>query len=119
MEQTFIEEFSDVFDQNEELGCMEGPPMVITLKKDAVPYYVNGARPIPFADRPQVKKKLDELVDKKITIPVTDPSDWAAPLVVMRKPDSSIRVCGPYQTQPSCPKTYLSDTHTSRRSGRD
>ena len=55
--------------------------------------YVNGARPIPFADRPQVKKKLDELVDKKITIPVTDPSDWAAPLVVMRKPDSSIRVC--------------------------
>jgi hypothetical protein len=36
---------------------MEGPPMVITLKDDAVPYYVNGARPIPFADRPQVKKK--------------------------------------------------------------
>jgi hypothetical protein len=93
MEKAFIEEFSDVFDQNEELGCMEGPPMVITLTDDAVPYYVNGARPIPFADRPQVKKKLDELVDKKIIIPVTEPSDWAAQLVVMCKPDSSIRVC--------------------------
>jgi hypothetical protein len=92
MEQAFLEEFSDVFDQNEELGCMEGPPMVITLKDDALPYYVNGARPIPFADRPQVKKKLDELVDKKIIIPVNEPSDWAAPLVVMRKPDSSIRL---------------------------
>ena len=121
MEQAFIEEFSDVFDQNEELGCIEGPPTVITLKNDAVPYYVNGARPIPFADRPQVKKKLDELVDKKITIPVTDPSDWAPPLVVMRKPDSSIRVCVDLtklnhhvQTQPSCVDLTKLNHHVQR-----
>ncbi len=31
-------------------------------------------------------------MDKKIIIPVNEPSDWAAPLVVMRKPDSSIRL---------------------------
>jgi hypothetical protein len=59
MEQAFIEEFSDVFDQNEELSCIEDPPMVISLKDEAVPYYINGTRHIPFADSPQVKKLLD------------------------------------------------------------
>jgi hypothetical protein len=35
---------------------MEGPEMIIELKDDAEPYYVNGARPIPFADCPAVQR---------------------------------------------------------------
>jgi transposase InsO family protein len=88
-----VKEFERVFDQSEGLRCMDGPEMVISLKADAVPYYVNGARPIAFADRPKVKQQLDELQDKGIIEPVTEPSEWAAPLVVARKPDNSIRIC--------------------------
>lgn len=79
--------FTAVFDQTGELNCMEGPDMIIELTDDAVPFYVNGSRPLPFADRPQVKQLLDEYVEKKIMVPVTEPSDWAAPLVVTRKAD--------------------------------
>jgi hypothetical protein len=88
-----VKEFERVFDQSEGLRCMDGPEMVISLKDDAVPYYVNGARPIAFADRPNVKQQLDELQVKGIIEPVTEPSEWAAPLVVARKPDNSIRIC--------------------------
>jgi hypothetical protein len=72
---------------------MDGPEMVINLKNDAVPYYVNGAWPIAFADCPKVKQQLNELQDKGIIEPMTEPSEWAAPLVVARKPDNSIPIC--------------------------
>jgi hypothetical protein len=72
---------------------MEGPEMTIELKDDAEPYHVNGARPIPFADRPEVKRLLDEYVAKGIITPVTEASEWAAPLVVTRKADGSLRLC--------------------------
>jgi hypothetical protein len=49
-----------VFDYSGIITEMKEPEMVIELKDDAEPYYVNGARPIPFADRPEVKKLLDE-----------------------------------------------------------
>ncbi|EFX78031.1 hypothetical protein DAPPUDRAFT_105619 [Daphnia pulex] len=52
--------FTAVFDQTGELNCMEGPDMIIELTDDAVPFYVNGSRPLPFADRPLVKQLLDK-----------------------------------------------------------
>ncbi|KZS03640.1 Uncharacterized protein APZ42_033587, partial [Daphnia magna] len=88
-----VAEFAKVFDQSTGLRCMDGPEMVISLKDDAVPYYVNGVRPIAFADRPKVKQQLDELQDKGIIELVTEPSEWVAPLVVARKQDNSIRIC--------------------------
>ena len=48
---------------------MEGPEMVIELTEDAIPFYVNGSRPLPFADHPAVKKLLDDYVEKGIMIP--------------------------------------------------
>jgi hypothetical protein len=56
---------------------MDGPDMVISLKNDAQPYYVNGARSIAIADRPKVKKQQDEFQEKGIIEPVTEPSKWA------------------------------------------
>lgn len=53
---TITNHFTDVFDQSETLRCMEGPEKIIQLKADdAIPYYVNGARLIAFADRAEVK----------------------------------------------------------------
>jgi hypothetical protein len=87
-------EFEVVFDQEEGLRQMTGPDMVIQLRDDAVPFYVNGARPIAFGDRADVKRVLDDLVAKKVIVPVSEASEWAAPLVVIRNAKTGkIRIC--------------------------
>ena len=87
-----LESYADVFDQSV-LRCMDGPEMNIELTDDAVPSYVSGARPIPFAMRDEVKAMLDDQVARGIIAPVSEPTDWAAPLVVARKPSGGIRLC--------------------------
>lgn len=66
--------------------------MTIQLQDDAVPYYVNGARPIPFADRLEVKKLLDDYVEQGLIAPVEEATDWAAPLVVLRRSNGKLRI---------------------------
>jgi hypothetical protein len=70
-----------------------GPDMVIQFREDAVPFYVNGARPILFGDRADVKNLLDNIFTKKVIVPVSEPSNWAAPLVVIRGANGKIRLC--------------------------
>jgi hypothetical protein len=73
---------------------MVGPDMVIQLRKDAIPFYVYGVRLIPFGDRADVKCVIDNLVVKNVIIPVSEASDWAAPLVVIWSGKSGkIRLC--------------------------
>jgi hypothetical protein len=55
--------------------------MVTQIRDDAIPFYVNGARPIPFGDRADVKCVLDNLVAKNLIILVNEPLEWAASLV--------------------------------------
>jgi hypothetical protein len=112
--------YADVFDQSGILTKMKGPEMVIELKDDAEPYYVNGARPIPFADRPEVKKLLDGYGEKGIIIPMTEASDWAAPLVITRKSDGSLRICVDH-TKPNRHVRRLTHPtrYSERCSGRD
>ena len=93
VESAIMAEFDVVFDQDDELRQMVGPDMEIQIRDDAVPFYVNGARPIAFGDRVEVKNKLDELVKKKVIVPVSEPSEWAAPLVVIRGPGGKLRIC--------------------------
>lgn len=94
IELAIVARFSDVFDQEGGLRQMAGTDMVIQLRDDAVPYYVNGARSIAFDDRPEVKGLLDELVAKKVIEPVSDASEWAAPLVVIRNAKTGkLRLC--------------------------
>ena len=83
-----IEEFADVFD-DAILKPMDGPPMDIKLQPGATPSCVNGARPIPFAFREQVKSQLDDMVDHNIIEPVTEPSEWCHPIVLVDKRSSS------------------------------
>ena len=94
IELAIVTRFSDVFDQEGGLRQMAGPDMVIQLRDDAVPYYVNGARPIAFGDRPEVKGLLDALVAKKVIEPISDASELAAPLVVIRNAKTGkLRLC--------------------------
>ena len=88
-----VSSFSDVFDQST-LRSMEGPDMDIQLRDDAEPFAINGFRPMPFHYREEVKRMLDEMVRKEIIAPVTEPTEWVAPLVVAQKPNGrGLRLC--------------------------
>jgi hypothetical protein len=88
-----VAHYDAVVDQSQGLRCIDGPAMTIELTDDFVPYYVNGAHPIAYADRPEVKQILDDLLAAGIIARVIEPSEWAAPLVVLRKSDGKLRVC--------------------------
>ncbi|XP_072398390.1 uncharacterized protein [Diabrotica undecimpunctata] len=65
----------------------------ITLSSDAVPF-ISGTRKIPLAIRSQVKDKLDDMVRKNLIVPVSEPTEWQNPIVVVPKnKGSDIRIC--------------------------
>ena len=53
------------------------------------------ARRIPIHLQTEVKDHVDELVDNGIVSPSTSP--WAAPIVTVRKPDGTLRLCVDYR----------------------
>ncbi|XP_018359708.1 PREDICTED: uncharacterized protein K02A2.6-like [Trachymyrmex cornetzi] len=53
--------------------------------------------PVPLALEEQLSVELDRLVENAILTPV-DISEWAAPIVVARKPNGKIRICADYST---------------------
>lgn len=93
LEQKLLADFADVFDKEGPLKTMSGPPMSIELLPDAVPFAVSGARPIPYAQRDKVKGLLDDMQTKKIIAPVTQPTSWTHPLVVVVEPNGKLRIC--------------------------
>lgn len=54
-------------------------------------------RPVAYSVYQSVDDELDRLERMKIITPV-DYSEWAAPIVVVRKANESIRICGDYST---------------------
>ena len=44
-------------------------------------FAVTGAQPIPFSQRQDVEKLLNDMVARGFIMPVTDPSDWVHLLV--------------------------------------
>ena len=88
-----IQEYKDVFNGEGQLQTQHGPPMKIELVEDAKPFAVNGARAIPFAHREEVERKLNEMVAKGIIAPVTEPTAWCHPLVVVPKKDGGVCIC--------------------------
>ena len=80
-----LDEFADVFDDSGPLKTMKGPPMSIELVPDTVPFPLSNARPIPISWREDVKKILQDMQLQGIIAPVTEPTDWTHPLVVVAK----------------------------------
>ena len=87
-----VHEFPELF--KEGMGKLQEVQAKIALNANARPVF-HKARPVPFALQAKVDTEIDHLVRGVLT-PV-EQSEWASPIVVARKSDSSIRLCGDYK----------------------
>lgn len=88
-----VSRHKDLFDGT--LGCFTGGRATLKLRADAEPVFCR-ARPLPYALRPRVDAELDGMLRAGVIEPV-DTSDWATPLVIVHKPDGSLRICADYK----------------------
>ena len=64
---------------------MEGELFHIALTEDAKPFCVHTPHTIPYAFRDKLKAELQLLQDQNIIAPVTEITEWCAPIVVAPK----------------------------------
>ena len=67
---------------------MEGEKFHICVVDDAKPFCVKAPRSIPFAYRHKLKAELELLQEQDIIAPVTQATEWCAPIVVAPKKGS-------------------------------
>ena len=73
---------------------MDGETFHISLTEDTQPFCVNTPRAVPFAFRDKLKAELDLLQEQGIIAPVTEPTEWCAPIVITpKKGTDKIRIC--------------------------
>ena len=77
------------------VGTLVGYQANIMLNTDAKPKF-HRPRPIPYALHSKVDAELERMRKEGILKPV-DKSEWAAPIVVVRKGDGNVRICGDYK----------------------
>lgn len=87
-------EFQEVFSSG--LGKYKFGEISLAMDKNAKPIFCK-PRPVPFAWKDKIEKKLRELIANDILEPV-DNSDWGTPLVPILKPNGDIRNCGDFKT---------------------
>ena len=92
--QQVLDRHPDVF--KEELGKLQGTSAKIYVERNATPRFEK-ARPVPFAIRQKVEQELDRLQALGIVQPVQF-SDWASPIVPVRKLDGTVRICGDFKS---------------------
>ena len=89
-----MEEFKDVFEEST-LKPMTGKPMHIHMKPvppGEKPRQSLTARAIPHAYREQAKQELDKMVNEGIIRPVSEPTEWLSPFLVVGKPNGNVRL---------------------------
>ncbi|KAH9585992.1 hypothetical protein MS3_00007063 [Schistosoma haematobium] len=80
----------------EGLGECTKAKALLTLKPAATPVF-RPRRPVPYADLPVVEQELERLQKLGVIEPVNF-SEWAAPIVVVKKTNGSVRLCADYST---------------------
>jgi len=60
--------------------------------KEGVASKASVARRVPIKIKDKLKLKLDELVEKEIIAPADEPSEFVNNLVIVQKPDFSLRI---------------------------
>ncbi|XP_062699969.1 uncharacterized protein K02A2.6-like, partial [Aedes albopictus] len=88
-----LTKYSRVFDGN--VGKITGVQASLNLRADAQPVYIKH-RPVAFSVRDAVEKEIDKFVKDGVWEKV-DHSDWATPVVPVRKAGGKVRLCGDYK----------------------
>ncbi|XP_055639967.1 uncharacterized protein K02A2.6-like [Toxorhynchites rutilus septentrionalis] len=91
---SFESEFPSVF--TDKLGLCTKTKVKLELKENCKPVF-RPKRPVAYAMYDAVDCELDRLEQLKVITPV-DYSEWAAPIVVVRKANGTVRICGDYST---------------------
>ncbi|PAA72660.1 hypothetical protein BOX15_Mlig029664g1 [Macrostomum lignano] len=73
----------------------EFPPVTLKIKEGTTPIHCK-PRPLPFALRQGVKDEIDRLLEEDTIKPVKF-SEWASPIVVVKKPSGKLRLCVDYK----------------------
>ena len=88
LKEEFLRTFPDVI--SDELGfkAMEGPPIDIHLKKNAVPHKVFTTKAVPLHWKRAADEMVTDLLKKRIItrVPVNQPTDWVAGGFFVPKP---------------------------------
>ncbi|XP_053698979.1 uncharacterized protein K02A2.6-like [Sabethes cyaneus] len=87
-------QFPDVF--SSAMGLCKKTQVHLTLKPNAQPVF-KPKRPVAYSVRSLVEEKLGRLESLGIITPVTY-ADWATPIVVVRRPYRSVRICADFST---------------------
>ncbi|XP_055604793.1 uncharacterized protein K02A2.6-like [Uranotaenia lowii] len=78
------------------MGLCNKSPVRLVLKGNPKPIF-RPKRPVAYSMEALVEAKLLRLQELEIIKPVNF-SDWAAPIVVVRKPNGSVRICADFST---------------------
>ena len=76
-------------------GLISGYEADIPVDREISPIFKK-AYPVPFPLQAQVRKQLQEGIDRGIFVPVSK-SEWASPQVIVVKENGSLRLCGDYK----------------------
>ena len=88
-----LKQYPELF--SSKLGKMKNFQAKINVKEGAIPKFCK-ARNVPFALQDAVKLELDRLENEGIIRSIPH-SEWASPIVLVPKPDGSIRLCADYK----------------------
>ena len=84
----FLAEYSDCLGQ---IGCLPGMHHIVV--KDNMTPVIHVPRRVPVALRHKSKEEPERIKRLDIIEPVNEPSDWVSSLVIVQKPNGSVRVC--------------------------
>ena len=85
-------------DSNEQkIGMLKDYKATLRVKENAPSSYFE-ARRVPIHLRPLVVQKLKEMIEQGILEHVPKGgSNWASPIVILKKKDGDLRICGDYK----------------------
>lgn len=91
--ESLIKKYPKIFDKS--IGCIENVKAKLLLRENTRPVFIK-ARTIPFSLKDPVEKELQHLVSQGVLEKV-DFSEWATPIVPVKKAHNKVRICGDYK----------------------